>query len=192
MQLPRPATDRWWLRPAAPLLAWCSSAEAEAAAGKDADLEGSGNGSREQGLDGNWSGGVDAAAEAEAAAGAGPGPDVQLPAETDLQPAEDQQQQGWLDHPPAARQGGLQGTAQEAAALARDAAAVAVGGAVVAIGATGAVAVEVVGAAVDAAGAAADYSRQQWERRSDAGVDAATAGLPPPPTAGPGSGGSGG
>jgi len=34
--------------------------------------------------------------------------------------------------------------------------------------------------------------RQQWERRSDAGVDAATAGLPPPPTAGPGSGGSGG
>ena len=207
-------SERWWLRPAAPLLAWCTSAEAEAAASKDADLEGGESGSGEQTLDGHWSGeagdveaGTDAEPEAEAAAEADAGADVDVlagsrrPLNADRQPSEQQEQQQQdqeeeeEEEEEEQRQQQLEssrpsmpGPVQEAAGLACDAATFAVGGAVAAIGGAGAVTVEVVGAAVDAAGAAADYSRQQWERRSR---QAAAAAAEPPPLAGPEASGEG-
>ena len=208
-QVPRPVSERWWLRPAAPLLAWCTSAEAEAAASTDADLEGGESGSGEQTLDGHWSGeagdveaGADAEKEVEAAAEADAGADVGVlagsrrPLNADRQPSvqQEQQQQDQEDQEERQQQrqqldgvrAGMPGPVQEAAGLACDAATFAVGGAVAAIGGAGAVTVEVVGAAVDAAGAAADYSRQQWERRSR---QAAAAAEPPP---GPEASGQGG
>lgn len=138
----RPATERWWARPLAPLLAWCSSAEAEAAV---AEETGDAEEASQAGLDG--SGTVDGASEPP--------------------PGEDEQRGGEERHAE-----GLRGAAQEVAALARDTALFAADGTAAALGAAGAVVVDVCGTAVDAAGAAASlgFSGQQQEQASSPGA----------------------